>query len=115
VTFPFGETITILRAPYALDEYSGEVTGLNWMLATRITITGCGIAPASSSEPLRDSRSEVDSAVDVYVPVGSNIRAQDRLIIRGETWSVEGDPAVWSHPMTGWSPGIVVRAKKVDG
>lgn len=115
MTFAFGETVTILRAPSILDEYSGEITGLDWTLATRKTIPGCGIAPISSDEPLRDSRTQVDSMVDVYAPYGADIKALDRLIIRGTTWAVEGDPAVWRHPMTGWQPGTVIRAVKVDG
>jgi hypothetical protein len=115
MSFAFGEHITVLRAPYALDEYSGEVTGLDWALATRKTISGCGIAPVSSGEPLRDSRTQVDSAVDVYVPYGADIKALDRLVIRGTTWAVDGEPATWRHPMTGWQPGTVVHAVKVDG
>lgn len=115
MTFAFGEKITILRAPLVVDDYSGEPTGLDWDAATRRTIPGCGIAPVSSGEPLRDIRTQVDSAVDVYAPYGVDIRALDRLIIRGITWQVDGDPAAWRHPMTGWNAGTVIRAVKVDG
>lgn len=115
MSFAFGEKITVLRAPSVLDEYSGDVTGLDWTLATRKTIDGCGIAPVSSGEPLLDNRTQVDSQVEVYAPYGADIKALDRLVIRGITWAVEGEPAAWRHPMTGWQPGTVIRAVKVEG
>lgn len=119
MTFAHGEQVMVVRAYRVLDAYSGEVTALDWSAATRRVVPGCGIEPASSgvsgAEPLRDSRTQVNGSVNVYAPYGTDIAALDRLIIRGTTWDVDGDPAVWRHPMTGWEPGIVVRATKVAG
>jgi hypothetical protein len=35
--------------------------------------------------------------------------------VRGQVYLVDGDPAVWRNPYTGWQPGAVVTLGRVDG
>jgi hypothetical protein len=112
---PFGEQIIRLRATPAADPYSGVIDQLDWSTPSRLVIDGCGVAPTSSTEPLRDNRSEVISRIDIYVPYGADIRALDRLVVAGVTWHVDGDPAAWRSPLTGWAPGAVVSCTRVEG
>lgn len=120
MSLPYGEQVIRLRATRVSDPYSGAVDQLDWSTPSRLPIDGCGVAPGSgaagnSTEPLRDNRTEVISRIDVYVPYGADVRALDRLIVAGVTWHVEGDPADWRSPLTGWDAGTVVSCTRVEG
>lgn len=113
--FPYGETVTRLRAGTVTDPYSGEETGQDWDAATSLEIEGCAFNPGLSSEPLQDARNAVLTRPEVYAPAGSDILAGDRLVVRGDTYSVEGRPQDWRSPFTGWEPGLVVALELVEG
>lgn len=113
--WPHGEEISRVRASKTLDPMSGELTEQDWTGADVLVIAGCGVAPTSSSDPSTPDRSPTLSRCDVYVPFGGDVAASDRLVIRGETWLVDGDPQVWSSPLTGWAPGVKVSALKMAG
>lgn len=115
VDFPFGETVTRLRATPATDPYSGEATGLDWSSPSSLTIEGCGFNPGQSSEPLQDARNAVITQPEVYAPPGSDVLPGDRLVVRGVTYEVDGRPAAWRSPFTGWEPGMVIALKDVEG
>jgi hypothetical protein len=113
--FPFGETVVRQRATSVTDPYSGEATGASWDAPSTLTIPGCGFNPGQSSEPVQDARNAVITRPEVYAPSGADILAGDRLVVRGETFDVDGDPADWRSPFTGWRPGLVVPLKRVEG
>lgn len=113
--FAFGETVVRLRAVVVLDPYSGEPVALDWTDPDQLDINGCAFAPGGSEEPLEQGRNAVVTSPTVYAPTGADVEARDRLVIRGRTWDVDGDPADWRHPMTGWMPGVVIPLKEVAG
>lgn len=113
--FPHGETVTRLRGTPTLDPYSGESTGIDWTNPDTLPIPGCGVGDGGSLEPLREARNSVESDYDILAPYGSDVLAGDRVIVRGLTCDVIGRPFPWRHPMTGWEPGTVIRAKIVEG
>lgn len=113
--FPHGETVTRLRAIPTFDRFSGEGIGEDWSTPDELAITGCGFDPGSSNEPLEQARDAVITRPTVYAPAGSDVRAADRLVVRGRTWLVDGDPADYVNPFTGWAAGLVVNLKAVSG
>lgn len=113
--FAFGETVTRLRGAPATDPYSGQATGIDWDTADELDIDGCGFNPGQSSEPLQEARNAVLTQPEVYAPVGSDVLAGDRVVVRGKTYDVDGDPADWRSPFTGWQPGMVIALKRVEG
>lgn len=113
--FPSGETVTRQRAASALDPYANESTGKSWENPDELAIPGCAFGPGASSEPVVDARTEVLTQPTLYAPFGSDITAADRLVIRGRTWQVDGDPADYRNPFTGWEAGMVVKLKAVSG
>jgi hypothetical protein len=113
--FAHGETVTRQRGAPTTDPYSGEATGLNWTTPALLDIEGCGVADGGSLEPLQDARNAVDSDFDVILPPGSDVLATDRLVVRGLVCEVAGRPFDWRQPMTGWQPGMIVRAKIREG
>lgn len=112
--FPYGETVTRQRATQVSDPYSGE-TGPSWSNPSEVDIEGCAFDPGGSSEALDLARNVITTQPTVYAPVGADITAADRLVVRGVTYEVDGDVAVWRNPFTGWEPGLVVPLKWSEG
>jgi hypothetical protein len=113
--FPHGEAVTRQRATPVVDPYSGEATGKSWTTPDLLAIEGCGFNPGASNEPNQDARTAIVSQPTVYAPAGADILAGDRLVVRGVTYEVDGHPADWRSPLTGWTPGLTVTLKSVEG
>lgn len=113
--FPYGDTVTRLRPTAAIDPYSGEATDADWTDPDVLDVPGCAFDPGGSSEPAEVGRGSVTTSPTLYAPTEADIRASDRVVVRGRTWQVDGDPALWMHPMTGWAAGLVVNLKGVEG
>jgi hypothetical protein len=113
--FAYGEVITRLRGIPKLDPYSGEPTDIDWTTPDSLNIPGCGFDPGGSVEPLEQGRQAVVTTPRVFAPAGVDVAAHDRVVVRGRTWQVKGDPADWRHPMTGWAPGLVIELEEVAG
>lgn len=114
--YPYGETVTRLRAVAVVDPYSGEATGEDWTTPDTLDIPGCAFDPGGSSEPLDVGRASVVTQPTLYHPsTDLDVTAQDRIEVRGRTWQVDGDPAVYRNPYTGWEAGTAIRLKAVEG
>ncbi len=113
--FPYGITVTRQRGTAVLDPYSGEETGISWADPDEIEVEGCAFNPGGSTEPVEVGRAAVVSKPTVYAPFGADIRAKDRLKIGDTTYDVDGRPAPFKNPFTGWEPGLVVTLKDVEG
>ncbi|WP_280404956.1 hypothetical protein [Nocardia brasiliensis] len=110
---PFGETITVLRRP-ARDKFGDQSYDAHH------TVSGVGIdwraTDTDNSSGELDFRSSVSSEVTLYCPRGTDILASDQIELPdGQVYAVVGKPAPWRSPMTGWAPGVEVRAKRVSG
>jgi len=53
--------------------------------------------------------------LSIYAPIGSDILFTDLLQVRGQVYMVEGDPADWVSPFTGWAPGMEIALKRAVG
>lgn len=113
--FAHGEMVTRLRATLIEDPYSSEDTEPDWDSPAELDIPGCGVALSGSTEPLVNARNPVDSDFDVFMPTGTDVTAQDRLVIRGQVCDIAGRPFDWENPFTGWQPGLVAQAKIREG
>lgn len=121
--FPYGETVTVLTAGTVTDPYSEETVpawklsaGQTWTIEpSGVNVTGVAVEPRPSGEPLQDARNQVVSGFTLYFPAGTAITAQNHVTVRGETYDVLGEPAVWKNPYTGWEPGVVVQVERWEG
>lgn len=116
--FPFGETVTRLRGVATEDPYSGETTDVDWANPSELPIAGVGFDPGGSAEPVQvDSDQRVITQPTIYDPSYADVLAGDRIRreLTGKTYEVDGDPAEWRSPFTGWQPGQVIRLKIVEG
>jgi len=111
MNFAHGETVTIVTAATDADPYSGDdaTTG------SEVEVSGVGVEPRPSGEPTQDARNAVTSGFTLYLPAGTVIGPQNRVEVRGATYDVLGEPAVWRSPFTGWEPGVVVQCERTSG
>jgi hypothetical protein len=110
-----GETVTRLRGTPTTDQYSQTATILNWDEPDSIDVPGCVIYPATTGETVDVGRNQAEERLTVLMPTGTDITYADRLIIRGNTYDVDGFPHDYHHPITGWQPGTVVAAVRKVG
>jgi hypothetical protein len=108
--FPFGDTITInTQGVISQNSYGSDTYGT---VATTV-VTGA-FAPAGSTE-LTQARDTITTQPTVYLPTGTAITAIDKVIVRGVTYDVDGEPSDWRHPLTGWQAGVAVKLQVVTG
>lgn len=101
-----GETVTILRpGPPTQDRYGDDVPGPD----VRIDVDGCKVAPRLRGDATEGGRQGVIVGTTVYFPAGTDVQATDRLEVRGELHTIEGDPGVWDQR------GVEVATKRVEG
>lgn len=98
-----GETV-IIRTPPKRDNFGNIIPGS----ATQVSVPDCLVAPGASAEADEHSV-QIAANADVYMPEGYRVTGRDQLIIRGDTYEVEGYPQVWLNE------GIVISARLVIG
>lgn len=112
--FAHGEEVAILEATETTDDYGNTVE--SWDAPTTVAfVQGVAVEPRPAGESFVDSRNAVTSGFTLYFPPGTAVTAQQRIAVRGEVWPVQGDPAEWRNPFTGWVPGVVVQVGRTDG
>lgn len=105
----------VQRIPYEGDgenEYGNEVPSYG----TPVTLDGrYGFDPGSSSEPRLAGQERVIVEPTLYGPFDMPFLPQDRAIIRGKTYEVDGEVRQWKHPRTNREAGAVVSLRRVEG
>lgn len=75
-----------------------------------------GIAPKTPEEQHEAGRDPVIKGWTLYAPATVTLAARDRVDYDGDTYEVEGDPAVWTNgPYSGDTPGLVAHLKRAEG
>lgn len=113
--FTHGETVTRLRAPMVADPYSGAPTRRDWANATALQIPGCAVDPGGSDETQAVDRVQVVTTPRLFAPAGADVLTSDRIVSASGSWDVLGHGSNWSHPMTGWTPGLTFPLRRSDG
>lgn len=112
-----GETVVILRGTPVDDPYTNEPgTALSWASPERIEVPGCGVEVRLNVD--RDGGNYSDPVflgLRIFMPAGTDITARDRVEVRGEVYEVDGIPFEWRNPFTGWTPGVEVLVKRLEG
>lgn len=107
-----GETVTILRAGTpTTDRYGNEVPGAD----QRLDVYGCAVAPRADADITGQGRQGVIVGTTIYFPPATDVRATDRLEVRGETHDIVGDPGDWRSPYSGRARGVEVSTRRAEG
>jgi hypothetical protein len=108
------ETVTRYRARAGVDGYTDAT--LDWSTPDTLTITTLGVEPRPGGEPAGDARNAVTSGYTLYLPLGADVGAADRVLVRGRVFGVLGEPAVWQPPGGSTGPGgVVVQTTLTEG
>lgn len=111
VNFPHGTTITV-RSVTTTDDGLGNTSET----VVESSWGPCAVAPRYATESTDPRVPPVIVGVEVMGPKRA-IDSDDVLVIPAEhfyagEWQLDGLPANYDHPMTGWEPGMVVNAKR---
>lgn len=107
-----GEVVTRLRpGPPTTDSQGNEVPGPD----IRLDIEKCAVAPRLQGDVTEGGRQGVIVGTTVYFPSGADVLATDRLEVRGEVHTIEGDPGRWVSPFTADEWGVEVATRRVEG
>lgn len=89
--FSSAVNVTVVRVTTTTDAYGDSVT-----TESRTEIPGCLFAPRSSTDRTDPRTPAVLSGATVYTGSGGSIiDSDDKLIVNGRTYAVEGDPGAW--------------------
>jgi hypothetical protein len=110
MTYPFGETVIHLdgTAPITQDDLGNDVR----TFPVKATYTGIAVWPRGGNE-LTQGQDLVTVGLTISIPDDVTVDAQDRFIVRGETFEVQGDPQPYRSPLTGRRPGSPVALQRV--
>lgn len=109
--YPSGEDITVTsRTAASTDDY-GNAT---YTTSTR-TIEDVPVAPRTSGDVTENGRDGQVIGLTIYPPADCGIVADDEIGVRGGTYRIVGDPALWSSPWSGWDPGLAIDLERVAG
>ena len=89
-------TVTVLRAGVQMD-HGTEIP--DWSEPTETTVSGCSVQPTFGEEET-SHRDAVQSEYTVYMPKGTDVDAYCRIVWKGKTYEVVGNPSVWDVPMS---------------
>jgi hypothetical protein len=113
--FAFPEPVIFRAAGEVTDPYSGETVRTDWDSPDDMLTDAAGVEPIASDEPAEDGRQSVIVGYRLYFDHEVEVDRTWRVLVRGELLPVDGSPAVWRSPFTGWSAGTVVQCGRSDG
>lgn len=104
--YPSGVTITV-RTVTTTDDGLGNTTET----VVESSWGPCAVAPRYATESTDPRVPPVIVGKTVYGPTRA-LDSNDRLVIDGVVYEVDGLPGEWSSPFTGWKPGMEVPVKR---
>lgn len=72
------------------------------------------IYPRFSEEP-EPNRPLVVVGKAILAPPGTSVGPKDLIVIDGEDWKVEGEPADWTNGPFGFVPGVEIVLSRAEG
>ncbi len=110
MTFPAGETLTILRrTKIGVDGYGNDKYG-----TTETPVPGCAVWPAGPSAN-NDARDTVFTGYTAVLPPDTQIAPTDKVRWGGAVYEVDGEPGTFRSPFTGSGGHVQVQLKRVTG
>ena len=111
MNFPHGTTVTV-RSVTTTDDGLGNTTET----VTESTWGPVAIAPRFATESSDPRVPPIMVGIELMGPKRA-LDSDDVIVIPAEsfyagTWQVDGLPANYDHPMTGWEAGMVVPVKR---
>jgi hypothetical protein len=114
--FDFGETVVRRRPIRTPDPYDPDATVPgDWDDAEELELPGAFIASSSSAAVQSATRTQVLTEKSLYCDPALDVRALDRVIAGGHTYTVDALPQADVNPFTGWQPVQEIPLTEVLG
>lgn len=110
----YGETVTLVRAPFKVDKYGNTTTERDWANATRTPYAGLMVQPDTSSEAAGD-RPSVITGWRLITPKGRDFPALATDRVEWEGLMLELDGEVGRFRVGGRLHHVEARLRKVSG
>jgi hypothetical protein len=112
--FPHGESVTFEALSVGAEDAHGNPVD---SYGSPVIVAGCAFDPGGTVESFEPGRDVVITSPRVFIPSESTVpvSSRDRVTVRGVLYEVDGDPAVWVNPFTGWNPGRAVPLERAAG
>lgn len=98
--------------PAWVDDRGTDVP--DWDHATSVVEAGWRFVPLSAVELRESGRQGGMTMLRGFGPHDSEIGLADRVVISGETWEIDGEPAHWPS-ITGGLAHVEITIKRVTG
>lgn len=113
------DTVEILSPALVVDPYSTETTE-SWSDPTTRTVSNVLVyMGASNEEPTARNPNQVFTQLTAILPYGDHVTSRDRVrVLTGPyagLYRVQGKPAHWRTPWSGWEGGTQVRIEETTG
>lgn len=106
-----GTEVVVVERTTVRDPY-GDIT----VTENNATYPGCAVWPrGASTEVNARDRTSVVTGLLVILPADASVGPDDRLVIDGTMYEVEGEAGVWVNPYNGHRSGIQVAARRSSG
>lgn len=106
---------TVKRSAFtagATDSYGNPVE--SWVTATDVAVHGWA-PPSADVEPFEQGRNAVVRDLDLYAPAGTVGGPRDRWTVAGTVFEQVGHVEDFSHGPFGFSGGVRINLKRVEG
>ena len=104
------ETIVVQTPTITTNAYGDE--HVDWDDPVERTVMAI-VWPRTADED-NDKRHATITGISIAVDIDEVIRPDERVVVRGRIWEVDGMAADWRAPW-GWTPGKVVNLRQVEG
>jgi SPP1 family predicted phage head-tail adaptor len=98
--------IQIRLSSTSVDSYGQPV-----YVETQTTVNGIVSARVSGTNFDAD-QIVLSEGLTVYLPSGHNVQDDDKFIVRGKRYEVDGEAFDWRQGLGTWSPGTVVNLQR---
>lgn len=112
-TFPFGQTVTVhTRTKTGTPDSRGN----DVFTDVPTDVAGCVIWPRGGpAENDTNTGDQVFTGLYLLTPPGTAVNSLSRVTVNTVLYEVVGEPAVYTSPLTGLNPGVLVSLERVTG
>lgn len=97
-TFASQEIIRI--RPGTKTERGSTIPDWSANAVNKLAIGGCSVQPSTTSLSQDGRVLGINEQWTAYLPEGSDVKAGDRIIFDGETYTINGEPKKWTGAFT---------------
>ena len=86
----------------------------DWDNASELTINGCSMQPAATDLTQDKRVLGVLDGYTCYMPANADVKAGDRIVFEGNTYTIDGEPRIWTSA-TGNISNMLLNLQRWDG